>query len=317
MINKSNTRFFVFFYCFLFILSAFSTVLASQLLQTGSRGKTVTEVQQYLYQLKYLKTSPTGYYGRETAAAVKSFQAEYGLKPDGKVGSTTLTAIREAVNKKSSVIRHTVSAGETLQGIADQYNTSPVAIMTKNNLTDSEVAEGAVLDIPSTEGRPVISSRGRTGAIQAIPWSIMDQFWRRGESARIIDLATGKSFTVKRYGGHYHSDTEPMTLQDTRILLDIYGGRWSWDRRAVVVQVRNEFVAASINGMPHGQKAIRDNGFKGHFCVHFLGSRIHKTGRIDSEHQAMVLKAAASNLSFEFERSTTENYMPETRDAVE
>jgi len=31
----------------------------------------------------------------------------------------------------------------------------------------------------------------------------------------------------------------------------------------------------------------------GHFCVHFLGSKLHVNNKVDPEHQKMVQKAAA------------------------
>lgn len=75
----------------------------------------------------------------------------------------------------------------------------------------------------------------------------------------------------------------------------IYGGNWSWERKAVVVKIGDRRVAASMNGMPHGNSDITGNNFPGHFCLHFLGSALHKTGSPDPNHQAMVLKAAGAN----------------------
>lgn len=261
MLKISNSKFLVAFYLFLFLGAAVSTVLAIQVLKIGAKGDLVTEVQQYLYDLDYLKQAPTGYYGKLTASAVWAFQVEHGLKGDGMVGEKTLITLKQAVAQKSKSLNPTgLSRG------------------------DGEPAE------------PVIAaSRSRMG-IQTVPWSIVDQLWRRGEVVRITDLATGRSFQAKRYAGHFHADTEPFTRQDTEILRGIYGGHWSWERRAVMVQIRSQFIAASINGMPHGTQSIRSNDFNGHFCVHFLGSRIHKTGRIDQDHQAMVARAAATEL---------------------
>ncbi|MBO8126707.1 MAG: hypothetical protein H0Z38_05665 [Firmicutes bacterium] len=46
-----------------------------------------------------------------------------------------------------------------------------------------------------------------------------------------------------------------------------------------------------MNGFPHGFEHV-NNDFPGHFCIHFLGSRIHKTRRVDEDHQRMVMAAA-------------------------
>ena len=85
-------------------------------------------------------------------------------------------------------------------------------------------------------------------------------------------------------------DTEPLTAEDTAIMKEIYGGAWSWDRRAILVKYDGHVYAASMNGMPHGTSTI-DNGFDGHFCVHFTGSKTHGTDRVDEDHQAAVAQA--------------------------
>jgi len=76
----------------------------------------------------------------------------------------------------------------------------------------------------------------------------------------------------------------------------IYGGKWSWARRAIVVEVDGYRIAASMNGMPHGGQAISGNNFDGQFCIHFLNSRTHGSDRVDPDHQAAIKKAAKSNI---------------------
>lgn len=142
-----------------------------------------------------------------------------------------------------------------------------------------------------------LASRGRIGGITTLPWSIVNQLWKGGETALIIDVATGKSFQARRLYGFYHADVEPLTRTDTESMLAAYGGEWSWERRAVLVCLRNLFIAASINGMPHGKKSIAGNGFPGQFCVHFLGSRVHQSGKVDLDHLAMIRQAAAFDLN--------------------
>ncbi len=69
----------------------------------------------------------------------------------------------------------------------------------------------------------------------------------------------------------------------------IYGGKWSWKRKAIIIELDNgRRIAASMNGMPHGGGAIRENKFYGHFCIHFKDSKTHVTGNIDMAHQIMV-----------------------------
>ncbi|AVX20559.1 Putative peptidoglycan binding domain-containing protein [Carboxydocella sporoproducens DSM 16521] len=138
----------------------------------------------------------------------------------------------------------------------------------------------------------------KPGYGQLIDWSLVNQLWEVGTIAQIIDLETGKQFNVKRIYGHNHADVIPLTAADTEVLRSLYG-RWSWDRRAVIVCYNGQYWAASINGMPHGEGAPAINNFPGHFCVHFLNSRTHgssytKSGVsiTDPDHQRMVRKAA-------------------------
>ncbi|QMV39935.1 hypothetical protein [Cohnella cholangitidis] len=108
----------------------------------------------------------------------------------------------------------------------------------------------------------------------------------------LTDLETGLSFRVQRRAGSSHADVQPITKEDSKIMHQIYGGKWSWKRKAVLVQSGPNRIAASMNGMPHGGDGIPDNGFSGHFCVHFRNSTSHRSEVPDPAHQLMVHKAA-------------------------
>ena len=71
----------------------------------------------------------------------------------------------------------------------------------------------------------------------------------------------------------------------------LYDGVWSWTRRAVWVEITGTYVAASINGMPHGYSLIEGNNMDGHTCIHFLNSKTHGTKRVDEAHQNAVATA--------------------------
>ncbi|MBO9607121.1 MAG: peptidoglycan-binding protein [Paenibacillaceae bacterium] len=59
----------------------------------GSSGSDVYAVQGMLKSLGYFNGTITGYYGTQTAAAVKKFQARYGLPKTGAVDNKTLESI--------------------------------------------------------------------------------------------------------------------------------------------------------------------------------------------------------------------------------
>ena len=135
-----------------------------------------------------------------------------------------------------------------------------------------------------------------------------------GKVAKVYDIDTGKSFNIKRTFGVNHADCETLTKEDTRVMKEVFGGSWNWNRRAVILTVDGIKIPASIAGMPHAGldsrparayvsgrsggfgygknlDTIKGNGMNGHFCVHLLGSRTHATSKVEPKHQAMVRKA--------------------------
>lgn len=204
------------------------------LLKVGSKGASVTAVQNRLIELKYLNTEATGYYGHITKDAVAAFQAKNGMTADGIVGAE---------------MRSKLDSADAVKAVEDKIE------------------------------------------IEKTPWSTMNGVIARGQNFTIMDVATGKRFTVRRRGGSNHIDAEPLTSKDTAVMKSVYGS-WSWNRRAVVVIYNGKAYAASMNGMPHGGGEISSNGFNGHFCVHFLNSKTHGGNRVDPAHQAAVNTAA-------------------------
>lgn len=151
--------------------------------------------------------------------------------------------------------------------------------------------------------------------IEMLAWSEVDGIWPRGTYATVVDFDTGKSFKIMRSGGYNHADCETATAEDTKILKSLYGGAFSWNRRAIIIKVGSRSIAASMAGMPHagrddkpnramvsnrsggygyGQNldAIKGNDMDGVFDIHFYGSKTHGTNREDPQHQAQVRRAA-------------------------
>ncbi len=69
---------------------------SQSLLQVGSSGAEVWELQQRLQVLGFFNTQPTGYYGAITQQAVTTFQQAKGLIADGIVGPITREVIEKA-----------------------------------------------------------------------------------------------------------------------------------------------------------------------------------------------------------------------------
>lgn len=124
---------------------------------------------------------------------------------------------------------------------------------------------------------------------ELVSWTEVNQLIPIGTVTTAYDLETGRTFKVKRIGGVGHADMEPVTATDSEVVKELYGGEWSWKRRAVVVRHNGLKLAASMNGMPHDQDDNPNNGIKGHFCIYFFQSK-HPKGR-DLAHELMIQKA--------------------------
>ena len=111
----------------------------------------------------------------------------------------------------------------------------------------------------------------------------------------IKDVRTGKTFTAVRWSGSNHLDAEPASAEDTKTMKSIFGGSWSWKRRAILIKYNGHVYAASMNGMPHGTTVVSGNGYDGHFCVHFKNSKTHGTEKIDADHQIAVTAAGRAS----------------------
>ena len=254
-------------------------------LRRGSRGNNVARLQEMLRALGLTNERADGCFGPRTEQAVKAFQRVHGLVVDGIAGQKTWTLLQAALSKRNSKT-YVVKPGDTLFGLARRFKVSVSYLAQFNGISDPARLEvGRTLRIPGQGSL----SRGGDG-VELLPWSIAREIYT--STATVVDVRTGLSFRVRRRGGYNHADSEPLTREDTTIMKRIYGGRWSWERRPIILEVRGRRLAASMNGMPHGGDVIRGNDFDGHFCIHFLGSRTHGSDRVDPQHQAAIRFAA-------------------------
>lgn len=173
---------------------------------------------------------------------------------------------------------------------------------------------GQMIALPGEARRELL--RMRTEARQRhygrlIPWTEAQRLLPLKSVATVTDVESGIAFKAQRRAGSRHADMQPLTKADSAAMKTIYGGAWSWRRKAVIVEADGERIAASMHGMPHGGDGIPGNGFNGHFCIHFPGSTTHGSGQVDADHQWMVLKAAG-----EWERALAKASPRELVDSV-
>lgn len=133
--------------------------------------------------------------------------------------------------------------------------------------------------------------------MEMLPWDTVNELIPNKSVFTVLDVETGKTFSVQRRAGNRHADVQPITANDTKIMKEIYGGNWNWRRRAIIVITNDTWIPASMHGMPHGAGSLQNN-FPGHFCIHFNGSTTHRTNEMDLSHQLMIYKAAGNVRAF-------------------
>ena len=87
---------------------------------------------------------------------------------------------------------------------------------------------------------------------EILPWEEASEVLPKYSKFTIVDVESGLSFEGQRRAGSHHADVQPLTKSDSATLKTIYGGAWSWDRKAVLVKLNGRTLAGSMHGMPHG-----------------------------------------------------------------
>lgn len=307
----------------------------SEILKVGTRGDLVRQLQDELRKLGYFRVASTGYYGNVTKNAVTQFQKDHGLMVDGIAGSQTVAAINNKSTDNPTILK-IGSRGETVKNLQTKlkdlgyFHVNPTGYygdITKNAVIQFQQDNGIIVDgiagnqtlTALYQASPAKSSRSRTNSQNLlVPWfNQAEHILAKGTVATVTDVDTGKQFKIKRITGYNHADVETLTAEDTSILKNIYGGQWSWERRAVIVNVNGREMAASLAAMPHAGRedqpygavvnnrsggygrganldGVKGNNMSGVIDLHFYKSKTHGSNRVDPAHQNMVRKAANS-----------------------
>ncbi|MGI6648606.1 MAG: L,D-transpeptidase family protein [Bacillota bacterium] len=77
------------------LVKIIGSVITGRILRVGSQGGDVREVQQRLKILGYYQGDIDGVFGPITEQAVRAFQRDQGLEPDGVVGPDTYNALQK------------------------------------------------------------------------------------------------------------------------------------------------------------------------------------------------------------------------------
>lgn len=113
-------------------------------LKQGSKGTEVKQLQKNLIGLGFLEGSADGSYGSKTKAAVKEFQAEFGLNPDGNAGEATQAAVENAVVRLQVELKNAGFAPGTPDGhFGSKTKTALKKFQKDRKLPETGVADSA------------------------------------------------------------------------------------------------------------------------------------------------------------------------------
>ncbi len=201
----------------------------------------------------------------QKALVKRNFLSEKNI--DGEYGPATQSAVTQF---------------QKLAGLADDGSAGTDTLKT---LYDTSIS----VRKPDPVANTIRAFKGRVEKIDW--WKGGNRVLKRpGGTATVWDVKTGRSFKIRRTGGTSHNDVVPLNAAETAKMKAICGS-WSWQRRAIIVEVGNKAYAGSMNCMPHSPDSQKNDNFPGHFCVHFTNSRTHGGNVVDREHSAAIERA--------------------------
>ena len=164
----------------------------------------------------------------------------------------------------------------------------------KRGMNADGIAGASTLRVLFGSSASASGSSGKSYKTEVLDWFSDNVSSVIPKNARftVKDVRTGKTFECVRWSGVNHLDAEPRNADATATMKSIFGGAWSWNRRAILILYNGHVYAASMNGMPHGTTTISGNNFDGHFCIHFKNSKTHGTKKVDADHQSAVNTAS-------------------------
>ncbi len=152
----------------------------------------VYAMQVALTVLGYYTGSLDGTYGGGTQSAVRNFQRKAKITVDGACGNETWSVL--AAQAKA------VSDGS---------------------------ASGGGGSGGGGGGGTVVGDFGTVNSVEKATWTAVNDgsvaLFKKGATATVMDVGTGKVFTIYRWSGGAHADCVPYTSADTKTMCDIVG----------------------------------------------------------------------------------------------
>ncbi len=138
-------------------------LFGSRVLKAGDFGWDVAVLQFLMTRRGVYSGALDGYFGKETAAALRRYQKQLRLTADAVVGPHTLSAIvkRDAVpvrtHTAAAAMIYVVRAGDNLTQIARRFGTSVAGLAAANHIDPARpIVIGARLKVPARLAAPAL-----------------------------------------------------------------------------------------------------------------------------------------------------------------
>lgn len=178
---------------------------------------------------------------------------------------------------------YTVLPGDTLGLIANKHGLSVENLRQLNNLKGDLIYAGQTLVLKGTVSRggdidrsDALEENSSARYGQSVDWFAEGiHILKPNRAFSVTDTATGKVIKLQVLGGSNHCDVEPLTKEDTEVMLSLFNA-WTWTPRPVCIHIDGKDMAASLSGMPHTTiENIQDNEVTGHFDMYLHNSKPH------------------------------------------